>query len=152
MRAQGKTDRGKLPDAGSVLEKVSDATALVFEAPSTEEEARMAKLWEEVLKKHVGVSTPFVAYGANSLVALSLSSKILSSFGARPDLGFLMSDDCTVSALVKQLTEQAPRPPGRSWRSGAGQSRRSCCHSVGHSAARPATACVRRRKTERPTD
>jgi len=110
--AAGKTDRGKLPSAAEVLEKVSDATALVFEAPTTDEEAKMAKLWEEVLKAPVGISTPFLAYGANSLVALSLSSKIHSAFGVRPDLAFLMSEDCTVAALVKQLQAQASGAEG----------------------------------------
>jgi len=105
----GKTDRGKLPDARAVLDRVSDAAALAFEAPKNEEEANMAKLWEEVVKGPVGVSTPFIAYGVNSLVALSLSAKIFDAFGARPDLAFLMSEDCTVSALVRQLRSQEGR-------------------------------------------
>eukprot|EP00930_Biecheleria_cincta_P078882 TRINITY_DN664_c0_g1_i3.p1 TRINITY_DN664_c0_g1~~TRINITY_DN664_c0_g1_i3.p1 ORF type:complete len:1566 (-),score=317.40 TRINITY_DN664_c0_g1_i3:113-4483(-) len=99
----GKTDRGKLPDAKAVLDKVSDAASLAFEVPQTEDEKMMAKLWEEVLKVPVSASAPFLAYGANSLVALNLCGKIFSAFGARPDLAFLMSDDCTVAALVRKL-------------------------------------------------
>jgi len=109
----GKTDRGKLPDARGVLDKVSDAAALAFEAPHSEEEAKMAKLWEEVVKGPVGASTPFIAYGVNSLVALSLSAKILDALGKRPDLAFMMSEDCTVAALVRQLkAEDAADGPG----------------------------------------
>eukprot|EP00930_Biecheleria_cincta_P078885 TRINITY_DN664_c0_g1_i6.p1 TRINITY_DN664_c0_g1~~TRINITY_DN664_c0_g1_i6.p1 ORF type:complete len:1569 (-),score=306.79 TRINITY_DN664_c0_g1_i6:3-4382(-) len=99
----GKTDRGKLPDARAVLDKVSDAAVLAFEEPRTDDEKAMARLWEDVLKVTVSASTPFLAYGANSLVALNLCGRVLNFFGKRPDLAFLMSEDCTVRALVRKL-------------------------------------------------
>jgi len=99
----GKTDRGKLPDARAVFDRVSDAASLAFEVPQTEDEKMMAKLWEDVLKVPISASTPFLAYGANSLVALNLCGKIFNTFGTRPDLAFLVSDDCTVTALVRKL-------------------------------------------------
>lgn len=102
--AAGKTDRSALPDAQQVFLQVSDATEIDYEAPATQEEKRMAQIWESVLKVSVGVSTPFIAYGGHSLTALQLNSKILTGFGKRPELAFLTSEDCTVRALLQQLS------------------------------------------------
>jgi len=102
--AAGKTDRAALPDARKVLEQVLDAAAIAYEPPATEEEKRMADIWQEVLKgAQVGVSTPFIAYGGHSLTAIQLCSKVLAGFGQRPDLVFLTSEDCTVRALLDKL-------------------------------------------------
>lgn len=110
----GKTDRAALPDPAKILEQISDAALIAYEAPLTEDEHLMVEVWEKVLKTSpVGVSTPFVAYGGHSLTAIQLCSGILAKFGQRADLVFLTSEDCTVRALLRRLKKasESPRSP-----------------------------------------
>eukprot|EP00928_Gymnodinium_smaydae_P037963 TRINITY_DN2628_c0_g1_i7.p1 TRINITY_DN2628_c0_g1~~TRINITY_DN2628_c0_g1_i7.p1 ORF type:complete len:440 (-),score=86.37 TRINITY_DN2628_c0_g1_i7:542-1813(-) len=102
--AAGKTDRGKLPDALEVMERVSDAAAFSYEPPSSQEEEKMAAIWENVLSgRQIGVNTPFIAYGGHSLTAVKLSSAVFAEFGVKPDLLFLTSADCTIRELLKKI-------------------------------------------------
>lgn len=102
--AAGKVDRAALPDARKILEQVSDAAAIAYEPPVTEDEVTMVGIWEKVLKGvQVGVNTPFIAYGGHSLTAIQLCSRVLAEFGQRPDLVFLTSEDCTVRALLRKI-------------------------------------------------
>ena len=102
----GKIDRAALPDAAETLKTIS-AHAEEYEPPATEDEKKMVEIWEKVLKVQVGVLTPFVAYGGHSLTAVQLCSRVNASFDRRPDLVFLMSEDCTVRALLGKLSEGA---------------------------------------------
>ncbi|CAE7907072.1 grsB, partial [Symbiodinium microadriaticum] len=97
--AAGKIDRAALPDAVKAFEEISTTAAAEYEPPSTEEEKTMVEIWEKVLKVQVGVLTPFVAYGGHSLTAVQLCSSVNAAFNQRPDLVYLMSEDCTVRAL-----------------------------------------------------
>eukprot|EP00928_Gymnodinium_smaydae_P007859 TRINITY_DN1280_c0_g1_i7.p1 TRINITY_DN1280_c0_g1~~TRINITY_DN1280_c0_g1_i7.p1 ORF type:complete len:1450 (-),score=287.98 TRINITY_DN1280_c0_g1_i7:539-4609(-) len=102
--AAGKTDRGKLPDALEVMERVSDVATFSYEPPSTKEEEKMVAIWENVLAgRQIGVNTPFIAYGGHSLTAVKLSSAVCAEFGVKPDLLFLTSADCTVRDLLKKI-------------------------------------------------
>ena len=98
--AAGKIDRAALPDASEALQAISTHN---YEPPATEEEKTMVYIWEKVLKIQVGVLTPFVAYGGHSLTAVQLCSRVNAAFHCRPDLVFLMSEDCTVRALLEKL-------------------------------------------------
>ena len=98
--AAGKIDRAALPDASEALQAISTHN---YEPPATEEENTMVDIWEKVLKIQVGVLTPFVAYGGHSLTAVQLCSRVNAAFHCRPDLVFLMSEDCTVRALLEKL-------------------------------------------------
>lgn len=98
--AAGKIDRAALPDASEALQAISTHN---YEPPATEEEKTMVDIWEKVLKIQVGVLTPFVAYGGHSLTAVQLCSRVNAAFHCRPDLVFLMSEDCTVRALLEKL-------------------------------------------------
>lgn len=100
-----KTDRGALPDACTVLESIA---ANAFEPPETEDEKKMAAVWEGVLKAPVGVNTPFIAYGGHSLTAMQLRSAVATSFGRQPDLVFLTSEECTVRSLLHKLHHEGP--------------------------------------------
>merc|ERR1719262_919826 len=104
LNQAGKIDRGALPDAATVLQEVSDANAIAFEEPATDQEREMAGLWEAVLKVPVGATTPFIAYGGHSLTALQLCNKVYDTFRKRPDLLFLTSEDCTVRSLVARMS------------------------------------------------
>eukprot|EP00928_Gymnodinium_smaydae_P031690 TRINITY_DN2317_c0_g2_i1.p1 TRINITY_DN2317_c0_g2~~TRINITY_DN2317_c0_g2_i1.p1 ORF type:complete len:792 (-),score=131.61 TRINITY_DN2317_c0_g2_i1:447-2738(-) len=102
--AAGKTDRGKLPDALEVMERVSDVATFSYEPPSTPDEEKMVAIWEKVLSgRQVGVNTPFIAYGGHSLTAVQLCSAVFAEFAVRPDLLFLTSADCTVRELLKKF-------------------------------------------------
>jgi len=101
--AAGKIDRGALPDAAEALQAISAHTEN-YEPPATEDEKKMVEIWEKVLKVQVGVLTPFVAYGGHSLTAVQLCSRVNAAFNRRPDLVFLMSEDCTVRALLGKLS------------------------------------------------
>jgi surfactin synthase thioesterase subunit len=109
--AAGKTDRAALPDPAKILEQISDAALIAYEAPLTEDEHLMVEVWEKVLKTApVGVSTPFVAYGGHSLTAIQLCSGILAKFGQRADIVFLTSENCTVRALLRRLKKASESP------------------------------------------
>ena len=101
--AAGKIDRGALPDAAEALQAISAHTH-DYEPAATEDEKKMVEIWEKVLKVQVGVLTPFVAYGGHSLTAVQLCSRVNAAFDRRPDLVFLMSEDCTVRALLGKLS------------------------------------------------
>jgi len=58
------------------------------------------------------VATPFIAYGGHSLTALQLCTRVFAAFGKRPDLGFLMSDDCTVRALLNKMNAETGEDDG----------------------------------------
>lgn len=104
--AAGKIDRAALPDAVKAFEEISTTAAAEYEPPSTEEEQTMVEIWEKVLKVQVGVLTPFVAYGGHSLTAVQLCSSVNAAFNQRPDLVYLMSEDCTVRALLAKLRSE----------------------------------------------
>ncbi|CAE7254809.1 cmdD [Symbiodinium sp. CCMP2592] len=104
--AAGKIDRAALPDAVKAFEEISTTAAAEYEPPSTEEEKTMVEIWEKVLKVQVGVLTPFVAYGGHSLTAVQLCSSVNAAFNQRPDLVYLMSEDCTVRALLAKLRSE----------------------------------------------
>jgi amino acid adenylation domain-containing protein len=105
LNGAGKLDRKALPDARKTFEDLSDASALSFVPPETEDERKMASCWEEVLNVPVGIATPFRAYGGHSLISLQLCSVIFREFGKRPDLPFLMQDACTVRGLLVSMSE-----------------------------------------------
>lgn len=105
--AAGKIDRAALPDACDALSATLTTAEAEYEPPSTEDEKKMVEIWEKVLKVQVGVQTPFVAYGGHSLTAVQLCSSVFAAFHRRPDLVFLMSEDCTVRALLAKLEAES---------------------------------------------
>lgn len=115
--AAGKVDRAKLPDASNVLEQITDAAELSYEPPETEDEKRMAAIWERVLQgRKIGANTPFTVYGGHSLAAVQLSSAVTVEFGVKPDLLFLTSAACTVRELTRRTRSSV----------GAGDAEGSC--------------------------
>mmetsp|Transcript_49844 Transcript_49844/g.116280 ORF Transcript_49844/g.116280 Transcript_49844/m.116280 type:complete len:1480 (-) Transcript_49844:74-4513(-) len=106
----GKIDRAALPDAAVAFEEIANVNSAEYEPPATDEERQMVAVWEKVLKVQVGVLTPFVAYGGHSLTAVQLCSSVNATFDRRPDLVFLMSEDCTVRALLAKLQKDNEAP------------------------------------------
>jgi acyl carrier protein len=76
--ANGKIDRKALPAVERVV-------AAHYVAPESETEARLAELWQEILKLQspVGVTANFFELGGHSLLATRLASRIAVAFGCR---------------------------------------------------------------------
>jgi amino acid adenylation domain-containing protein len=76
LTTNGKVDRRALPEPGKRV-----LTGAGYEAPSSEEEKRMARLWEEVLNvENISVNDSFFQLGGHSLKAGILISRIHKEF------------------------------------------------------------------------
>lgn len=77
MNLNGKIDRRALPKPEVLIYERFE-----YEPPSGETEEKLTALWREVLGvEKVGVKTPFLEMGGNSLNAISLLSKIYKAVG-----------------------------------------------------------------------
>ncbi|MFD7305858.1 amino acid adenylation domain-containing protein, partial [Streptomyces pharetrae] len=80
LNANGKTDRGALPDPGKFLTEG-------YVAPAGELESRLCELWSEVLggtgatRRTVGVTDDFFLSGGNSILGIKLVNRINSELG-----------------------------------------------------------------------
>jgi hypothetical protein len=63
----------------------------------------MAQCWEQVLSRDVAMSTPFGAYGGNSLTAMQLRTQVKAVFGKQAPIQCLTLDECAVRGLLLQL-------------------------------------------------
>ncbi|WP_278248469.1 amino acid adenylation domain-containing protein [Niastella populi] len=72
LTANGKVDKRSLPDPeGSGL-----TIGVAYAAPETELEAKLVKIWEEVLaKENIGVNDSFFSLGGHSIKAVRLSNE-----------------------------------------------------------------------------
>jgi len=76
LTPNGKVDRKALPELGDVL---SDSES--YQHPRDEVEARLAKIWEEVLEtRPIGIRDKFFDLGGHSLLAVRLVSRIEEEF------------------------------------------------------------------------
>ena len=106
LTANGKVDRKALP-----LPFQSDARARRQEhvAPRCENEARMVRLWEELLRvRGIGVHDNFFELGGHSLLAASLAVRIAKEFGQKLSLAAL-AEASTVDRVVALLNETRVR-------------------------------------------
>ncbi|MFC7443126.1 amino acid adenylation domain-containing protein [Laceyella putida] len=72
LNANGKVDKRALPEP-----EVSEGTGSAYVAPTTELEAALAKIWQNVLQvERVGINDRFFELGGHSLKAMMLSSQI----------------------------------------------------------------------------
>ena len=80
--AAGKIDRSAIPSARDYFDRISSATDVVdHSVPETADEVTMAQGWKHVLSRDVAMSTPFGAYGGNSLTAMQLRTQVKAVFG-----------------------------------------------------------------------
>jgi thioesterase domain-containing protein len=78
-----------------------------FVAPADETEARLAKLWEQVLQtKDISVTADFFDEGGTSLLAARLFSKIEQAFNKRISLVTLLQSP-TIQALAQHLRTES---------------------------------------------
>jgi thioesterase domain-containing protein/acyl carrier protein len=101
LTPNGKVDRRALPEP----ETISLDAAADFVAPRDEFEAKMARLWAQVLgKESVGVRDNFFELGGHSLLALRLTGRIEKEFGRKLTLTALIQAPTVedMARLVRQ--------------------------------------------------
>jgi aspartate racemase len=101
LTPNGKVDRRALPDP-----KPSGQDSVAgFVAPRDEFEAKMARLWAQVLgKESVGVRDNFFELGGHSLLALRLTGRIEKEFGRKLTLTALIQAP-TVEEIVRLVRQ-----------------------------------------------
>lgn len=104
LTPNGKVDRRALPEPALTDEEKS----ATFVAPRGENEAAMAKLWEQVLgKKPIGVRDNFFELGGHSLLAIRLTRQIEKRFGKKLTITALLQAP-TVESLVRLVKDENP--------------------------------------------
>jgi aspartate racemase len=101
LTPNGKVDRRALPDP-----KPSGQDSVAgFVAPRDEFEAKMARLWAQVLgKESVGIRDNFFELGGHSLLALRLTGRIEKEFGRKLTLTALIQAP-TVEEIVRLVRQ-----------------------------------------------
>ncbi len=106
LASSGKIDRKALP-AHSDISDISDTannSKADFVEPTTELEIQLAKIWNQLLKRNIGVKDNFFRVGGNSLLAIRLLSQIEEQFSCRLSLSAFFKDP-TISMLVESLED-----------------------------------------------
>jgi amino acid adenylation domain-containing protein len=105
LGATSKVDRQALPEPAPTRPELANP----FVAPRTKAEARLAKIWEEVLGiQPIGVRDSFLDLGGDSLTYFSLLLRVEEEFG-RPLPGSAALGAQTVERMAA-VPGQAPRP------------------------------------------
>ncbi|GMU10104.1 amino acid adenylation domain-containing protein [Corallococcus caeni] len=118
LTANGKLDvRALPPPTSGQLD-----SGRTFEAPRTEREEQLARLWSEVLQvERVGLDDPFFELGGNSLLALRLHQRLRAELGVELPLTVLFQHS-TVRALAERMAQGGGSDSGA--KSGRDRSRR----------------------------
>ncbi|WP_188316904.1 non-ribosomal peptide synthetase [Solihabitans fulvus] len=109
LSANGKVDRGRLPEAGPPERTAHHAP------PTTDAQRRLVVLWEDVLGvRPIGIHDGFFELGGHSLLALRLVMLIRKEFGRKFPVADLLAND-TVAKLAEALArlEKAPGDAAR---------------------------------------
>jgi amino acid adenylation domain-containing protein len=106
LTANGKVDRGALPDPDSA----GLLSGTTYAAPRTETERRLAGLWEDVLgAEPVGLHDDFFELGGDSLAAAEIFARLPEHLATRLQLGELISAS-TVALLAERVDGQREHP------------------------------------------
>jgi amino acid adenylation domain-containing protein len=104
LTPNGKVDRRALPEPASTDEERPED----FVAPRDENEAAMAKLWEQVLgKKLISIRDNFFELGGHSLLAIRLTRQIEKRFAKKLTITALLQAP-TVESLVRLVKDENP--------------------------------------------
>jgi amino acid adenylation domain-containing protein/thioester reductase-like protein len=120
----GKADRSELPPppprpTRPTREDAGNVVRLPAEAPRSEKEALLARVWEEVLRLDGGEVQPednFFDLGGHSLAAAQLSSRVEEGFGVHVSMPLFMEDPTLgglcerIEALQRDGTDGQTRP------------------------------------------
>jgi len=107
LSPNGKVDR-------RALHSLAPAPSRDGVAPRTERELRIAAIWQELLRRPVGVTDDFFDLGGHSLLAVTLVSRLKSELGIEISLDDLMNRS-TIEALANAgpPTQGAPERRAR---------------------------------------
>ena len=119
--ASGKVDRAALPAPPlRPARPAPNGTAPVrLDAPRSEKEAALARIWEEVLRLdegEVGEDDDFFDLGGHSLAAAQLSGRVEEGFGVHVSMPLFMEDP-TVRGLCDRIEALQGGDPGAEIRS-----------------------------------
>jgi amino acid adenylation domain-containing protein len=99
----GKVDRKALP---TPVDTISHLLSTVHDAPQTEIEKELVKIWSEVLKiGEIGTNDNFFEMGGNSLVATMLIARINKGLGIRLPLRILFEKQ-TIAEIANEIESQ----------------------------------------------
>jgi amino acid adenylation domain-containing protein len=102
VNAHGKPDRKALPEPEGDFH-----TGIVYEAPRNDREARLAKIWQELLNvAKIGINDNFFELGGHSLKAIGLVTRIYQEFGLEIPL-IQVFKLATIKALADYLANVA---------------------------------------------
>jgi amino acid adenylation domain-containing protein len=100
LNKNGKVDRKQLPNPEGGL---GLGAQVEFVAPRTETEARLLKLWQEILgKEKIGVKDNFFAIGGHSLKATKMISHIRKEFNVNLSLPVLFGNP-TIEHIANEI-------------------------------------------------
>ncbi|NBD17979.1 MAG: amino acid adenylation domain-containing protein [Cyanobacteria bacterium] len=100
LKANGKIDRGLLPEPDSMRPQVAE-----FIAPRTEAEEVIVNIWQEVLGiNKIGVYDNFFELGGHSLLAIQVISRLRQDFQLDLSINQLF-DNPTIDSLITVITE-----------------------------------------------
>ncbi|MCF1597262.1 non-ribosomal peptide synthetase [Streptomyces muensis] len=101
LSANGKIDRGALPDPGQAV------AATEYVAPRTPVEEELARIWAEVLGvERVGIHDNFFELGGHSLSAVRMLADVDEKLGVRIPFRVLFAIEPTVEELGDRIFEQ----------------------------------------------
>ncbi|WP_133054523.1 non-ribosomal peptide synthetase, partial [Niastella populi] len=103
LTANGKIDKKFLP----APEGLGLSSGVEYVAPATEMEAKLVKIWEEVLEKdNIGMNDAFFALGGHSLKAVRLSNEYQKEFGIKLSIKELFAHPSVASHAVLIASSQ----------------------------------------------
>ena len=107
LMPNGKVDRQALPNPKPETIKPAPAGP----GPRTETEAKLIKIWAEVLRiEHIGVQDDFFRLGGHSLLALQVMARVRDTFHADLPLKTLFEAP-TIAGLAEALHRFSAQPP-----------------------------------------
>ncbi|WP_342332917.1 amino acid adenylation domain-containing protein [Pedobacter sp. FW305-3-2-15-E-R2A2] len=105
LNANGKTDRKALPDP----EGMGMASGVVYVAPRTEMEEKLAAIWSEVLnipKERIGIHDSFFDLGGDSIKVLRMLFEVKSQLDLYVEVAIVYNHD-TISKIVSYNHDHA---------------------------------------------
>ncbi|MCP3380449.1 amino acid adenylation domain-containing protein [Bradyrhizobium sp. CCGUVB4N] len=106
LTRNGKVDFGALPDPTLVRPLLPTP----FEAPQTELEAQLCRLWSDILRiENIGINDEFISLGGDSLRAMLILGRLQTLLGVRADFRLVLNG--TVRSLAASISTRDESKP-----------------------------------------